>query len=79
MTINIRNTANNSDQNVPELTLDIPEFVDQSSNSIHIIRNLFPEPNTTTILIDLSGYVLYPNTVDVSADSFNQNITYNLH
>ena len=76
MTINIRNTANNSDQNVPELTLDIPEFVDQSSNSIHIVRNLFPEPNTTTILIDLNGYVLYPNTVDVSADSFNQNITY---
>ncbi|MDO9548815.1 MAG: hypothetical protein Q7J65_07640 [Candidatus Marinimicrobia bacterium] len=76
MIINIRNTANNSDQNVPELTLDIPEFVDQSSNSIHVVRNLFPEPNTTTILLDLSGYTLYPNTVDVSADSFNQNITY---
>ncbi|MBU0713065.1 hypothetical protein KJ762_12925 [bacterium] len=76
MVINIHNTANSNDQNVPELTLDIPEFVDQTSNSIHVVRDLFPEPNTTTILLDLNGYTLHPNTVDVSADSFNQNITY---
>ena len=76
MVIYIRNTANISDQNVPELTLDIPEFVDQFSNSIHVVRNLFPEPNTTTIILEMSGYTLLPNTVDVTADSFNQNITY---
>jgi hypothetical protein len=76
MTINIRNTANTSAQNVPQLTLDIPEFFDQSSNPIHRVRDLFPEPNTTTIVIDLSGYTLRPNTVDVPPDSFTQNITY---
>lgn len=76
MVINIRNTANISDQNVPQLTLDIPEFVDQSSNAIHVVRNLFPEPNTTTIVIDMAGYTLYPNTVDVQPDSFTQHISY---
>ncbi|MGC9364112.1 MAG: hypothetical protein ACP5FZ_06015 [Fidelibacterota bacterium] len=76
MTINIYNTANTSDQNVPELTLDIPEILDPAANPIHIERNLYPEPNTTTIQIDLSGYTLHPNTIPVTADSISQNITY---
>lgn len=76
MTINIYNTANTSDQNVPELTLDIPEILDPAANQIHIERNLYPEPNTTTIQIDLSGYTLHPNTIPVTADSISQNITY---
>jgi len=76
MKITIRNNINLSETNVPELSILIPELVDQSSNPINITRDLLPEPNTTTIEIDLAGYILYPNTVTVSADSFNQNITY---
>lgn len=77
MNITIRNNINLSESNVPELSIVIPEFIDQSSNPIDITRDLLPEPNTTIIQIDLAGYVLHPNTIDVSADSFNQNITYN--
>jgi len=76
MDITIRNNINLTDSNVPQLSMVIPEFIDQSSNPIDITRDLLPEPNTTIIQIDLAGYVLYPNTIDVSADSFNQNITY---
>ncbi|MBU4444088.1 hypothetical protein KJ656_03260 [bacterium] len=77
MNITIRNNINLSESNVPQLSIVIPEFIDQSSNPIDITRDLLPEPNTTIIQIDLAGYVLHPNTIDVSADSFNQNITYN--
>ncbi|MCK4715589.1 MAG: hypothetical protein KAT54_02165, partial [Candidatus Marinimicrobia bacterium] len=76
MKITIRNNINLSESNVPELSILIPELVDQSSNPINITKDLLPEPNTTIIEIDLAGYVLHPNTVTVSADSFNQNITY---
>ena len=76
MNITIRNNINLTDSNVPQLSIVIPEFIDQSSNPINITRDLLPEPNTTIIEIDLAGYVLHPNTIDVSADSFNQNITY---
>jgi len=76
MNITIQNNINLTDSNVPELSILIPEFVDQSSNPIDITKDLLPEPNTTIIEIDLAGYVLHPNTVTVSADSFNQNITY---
>jgi len=76
MNITIRNNVNLSESNVPELSILIPELVDQSSNPINITKDLLPEPNTTIIEIDLAGYVLRPNTVTVSADSFTQNITY---
>jgi len=76
MNITIRNNINLTNLNVPQLSIVIPEFIDQSSNPIDMKRNLLPEPNTTIIQIDLAGYVLHPNTIDVSADSFNQNITY---
>jgi len=76
MNITIRNNINLTNLNVPQLSIVIPEFIDQSSNPIDMKRDLLPEPNTTIIQIDLAGYVLHPNTIDVSADSFNQNITY---
>lgn len=76
MNITIRNNVNLSESNVPELSILIPELVDQFSNPINITKDLLPEPNTTIIEIDLAGYVLRPNTVTVSADSFTQNITY---
>jgi len=77
MTIYIRNNVNLTEIGIPHITLNIPEFHDLSDNSIHEARDLYHEPNTTTISIDLSDYTLVPNTVDVSADSFTQNITYN--
>ena len=77
ITIRIRNNVNFTEIGIPHITLNIPEFHDPSGNSIHETRNLYPEPNTTVLSIDLSDYTLLPNTVDVSADSFTQNITYN--
>ena len=77
MTIRIRNNVNLTEIGIPHITLNIPEFHDPSGNSIHEVRDLYPEPNTTVLSIDLSGYTLVPNTVDVSEDSFTQNITYN--
>lgn len=77
MTILIRNNVNLTEIGIPHITLNIPEFRDPSGNSIHEVRDLYPEPNTTIVSIDLIGYTLLPNTVDVSVDSFTQNITYN--
>lgn len=76
MTITVRNNINMDVYAIPQLNITIPEILDESNNPIMEIRDLYPEPNTTTIVIDLAGYRLHPNTVPVSADSFTQHISY---
>ncbi len=76
MTISILNNVNQTDIGVPKLSLAIPEFFDAGENSISYNEIDLTHSQPAVIEIDLANYFLRPNTVNVSADSFRQNITY---